>query len=87
MISDAELTAIALAADPDPPVPADAVALSEVLGAEDEPLVSAWYMPSPAASLRGITGWRRNVIVFLVVVFLLIEVYGLCSAYGTVVIG
>ncbi|MBA3652566.1 MAG: hypothetical protein H0W70_00040 [Actinobacteria bacterium] len=85
MITDEELSAIALAATSEPPVPDDAVALWELLDAE-APLVSSWYMPAPAGHRR-LTGWRRNLVLFLVGVFLLIEAVGLCSAYGAVVIG
>ena len=85
MITDEELAGLALAADPEPPVPDDAVALWELVGG-DEPLVSSWYMPAPAGRLR-LTGWHRNVVIFLVAVFVVIEAVGLCSAYGAVVIG
>jgi hypothetical protein len=85
VITDEELSAIALAAEPEPAIPDDAVPLWDLLAVE-EPLVSAWYMPAPARSFR-LTGWRRNLVIFLVVVFLLIEAYGLCSAYGVVVLG
>jgi hypothetical protein len=86
LITDEELTALALAAEPDPPVPDDAVPLWDLIGA-DETLVSAWYMPSPTASHAAVGGWRRRIVVFLVAVFLVIEVAGLCSAYGVISIG
>jgi hypothetical protein len=85
VITDEELCAIALAAAPEPPVPDDAVPLWDLIGT-DEPLVSSWYMPAPVGH-RWPNGWRRNVVIFLVVVFLAIEALGLCSAYGAVVIG
>ena len=70
----------------EPPVPDDAVPLWDLIGG-DETLVSSWYMPSPTASRAHVGGWRRGTIVFLVGVFLLIEVLGLCSAYGVISIG
>ena len=86
MITDEELTALALAAEPDPVLPDDAVPLWDLVAA-DEPLVSSWYMPSPAASIGAVGGWRRRIVVFLIAVLLVIEVAGLCSAYGVISIG
>jgi len=86
VITDEELTALALAAEPDPVVPDDAVPLWDLV-ATDETLVSSWYMPAPAASGLAIGGWRRGIVVFLIAVFLAIEVVGLCSAYGVISIG
>jgi hypothetical protein len=77
-ISDAELTALALAADPDLPIPDDAVPFgtNEGLAAE---LLPSWYMPAP--SLRRS---RTRTIVFAGIVFslLIIDVMGLCVTYG-----
>jgi hypothetical protein len=86
VITDEELTALALAAEPDPVLPDDAVALWDLVGA-DETLVSSWYMPAPTAHRSAIRGWRRRMILFLVGVFVLFEAVGLCSAYGSIVIG
>ena len=77
-ISDDELTAAALAADPDAPLPEDATSIWEPV----DPLVADWYMPAPMAGGRRLHGWRRRVVLLLVATFLLIEAYGLCSTYG-----
>lgn len=85
-ISDDELTEQALAADPDTEVPDDAVCLWDLTGAEDAHLLPEWYMPSPMAGGRRLRGWRRRVAILIVVAFLLIDAYGLCSTYGQVVL-
>ena len=51
----------------------------------DEGLLPDWYMPSPMAGARRLTGWRRRVAIVIVVAFLLIDAAGLCSTYGAVV--
>ena len=84
-ISDEELTALALAGDPDAPLPADAVNLWELGAADDATLLPSWYMPSPMAGARRLRGWRRRVAILLIVAFVLIDAYGLCSTYGDVV--
>jgi hypothetical protein len=85
-ISDEELTALALAADPDAPIADDAVNLWELdRDEDDDALLPAWYMPSPRGARR-LTGWRRRVAILLIVAFLLIDAYGLCSTYGDVVL-
>ena len=71
----------------EPPVPEDAVPIWDVIGGGDEPLVGSWYMPAPTAGRAHVGPWQRRTIVFLVGVFLIIEVLGLCSAYGVVQIG
>jgi hypothetical protein len=87
VISDDELTALALAADPDAPLPDDAVNLWELERGEDgEGLLPEWYMPAPMAGARRLRGWRRRVAILLIVVFVLIDAYGLCSTYGSVVL-
>jgi len=92
-ITDEELTALALAADPDTVVDADAVPI-DLSGADDDgggggrvhPLPS-WYMPVPMGSLRPLKGWRRVVGLVVVASFVLINAYGLCSTYGVVAFG
>lgn len=79
MISDDELTALALAADPDEPLAADAVPLSVYLG-ESEGLLPEWYMAPVTA--RRIRRGPQLVILVLIGAFLLIEAFGLCSTYG-----
>jgi hypothetical protein len=87
--SDEELTALALAADPDAPLAADAVSFWS-LGADDvdddAPLLPGWYMPAPMPGARRLTGWRRRVAISVVVSFVLIDAAGLCSTYGSLVI-
>ncbi len=84
-VSDDELTALALAADPETPVGADAVSLWDLAGWNGEELLPAWYMPAP---LRGSSSrWQRWVIGLVVASFLLINGHGLCSTYGHVAFG
>ena len=81
-ISDEELTALALAADPDAPLPADAVPFTRD-GAEDDGLLPRWYMPSPAGGgPRRHAPWQRKVAYGLIGAFLAIDAAGLCSTYG-----
>ena len=80
-VGDEELAALALAADPDTVVAADAVSLWETGDAGPLP---AWYMPAPTGGQRLLTGWRRRLVFVVIAAFLLINVYGLCSTYGWV---
>jgi hypothetical protein len=82
-ITDEELTALALAADPDAPLDPDAVPLSAYL-AQIPGLLPGWYMP-PAMASSG-SRWRTPVILAIVLAFLMIEAWGLCSTYGQVVL-
>jgi hypothetical protein len=85
-VSDEELTALALAADPDAPADADAIPLTEYLRSEDdEGLLPDWYMPAPMHGARRLRGWRRRLAILVIVAFVLIDAYGLCSTYGAVV--
>jgi hypothetical protein len=81
-ITDVELEAEALAADPDAPLSADAVSLWSLGdGSASSPLPD-WYMP---AAMAGVSSrWRRRVAIALIVAFVLIYAYGLCSTYGRV---
>jgi hypothetical protein len=83
-LSDEELTLQALAADPDQPLPPDAVPF------RDEPklgldLLPEWYMPRPA--LGRVTPTRRAVGVALVVAALVINGLGFCLTYGHLTAG
>ena len=49
--TEAELTELALAADPDVPMEEDAVPLSVYLG-QSAGLLPQWYMPSPMVAIR-----------------------------------
>jgi hypothetical protein len=77
-ISDEELTALALAADPDAVVDADAVPFGDD-GDDPVGLLPAWYMPQP----RQRAGRSRRV-VFAVFIgaLILVNGVGLCVTYG-----
>ena len=77
---DDELTAQALAADPDAPLPPDAVPW----GAADEGLLGDWYMSPSLPRHRG--GWRAVVALAVVVGLVAINAAGLCITYGHLVI-
>jgi len=87
VMSDEELTSIALAADPDAPLDDSAVPLAQYLQMEgdDGPLVPGWYMPAPMQGGRRLFGWRRRVAIVVIVAFVLIDAAGLCSTYGSIV--
>ena len=77
-ISDEELTALALAADADAPLGDDAVSIHE--RGDLDGLLPGWYMP--AAGSRRSTGWRRAVVMLLIVGFVVIAASGFCITYG-----
>ena len=78
-ISDDELTALALAADPDEPLAPDAVPFrgDPTPGID---LLPEWYMPRPA--LGRSTPARRAIAVAVVTAALLINGLGFCITYG-----
>jgi len=80
-LTEDELCELALSADPDAPVPDDAVPIDVFLaGAVPGPLLlPTWYMPPALA--RG-ARWRVPVVLAIVAAFLIIEAFGLCSTYG-----
>ena len=78
-LSDQELTALALAADPDAPLPDDAVPIGIHLARLGSSLPS-WYMPPAVA--RGGRRWKTPFVVAIVSAFLLIDALGLCNTYG-----
>lgn len=82
-LSDEELTALALSADPDAPLDDSAVPLASAL-ATDSGLLPSWYMPAIAIG-RAHRYWKVVVIV-LVTALLAIEAAGLCSTYGQLVV-
>jgi hypothetical protein len=82
-ITDDELTALALAADPDSPLDPQAVPLSVYL-AQVPGLLPQWYMPQATASCG--SRWRTSIILAVIFAFVLIEAWGLCSTYGQVVL-
>jgi hypothetical protein len=77
-VTDDELAELALAADPDAPLDADAEPLAGAWGRSgDLPL---WYMPAPSGTVRG---RGRGVVVSIVVLALLVVVAsGFCITYG-----
>ncbi|HTT87381.1 MAG TPA: hypothetical protein VMF60_08445 [Acidimicrobiales bacterium] len=81
-LTDEELTALALADDPERPLDPEAVPLSLYL-AQLPSLLPAWYM-APATAPSG-KRWRTWVILAIIGAFMLIEAWGLCSTYGQVV--
>jgi hypothetical protein len=80
--TDAELTELALAADPDAPMDEDAVPLAVYLDQAPGPL-PLWYMPAPM--IRGGSRWRLPVVLVIVAAFVIIEAFGLCSTFGQLV--
>jgi len=81
-VTGAELTELALAAEPMAVPAADAVPLSTYLG-QDAGLLPDWYMPTPMTRVS--PRWRLPVVLALVGAFLVIEAFGLCSTFGQVV--
>lgn len=84
-LSDAELTALALAADPDQRVAADAVSLWERDGTDRDGLLPAWYLPVAPAGSRRLQGWRRRLAWLVIATFVTIDAVGLCSTYGPLI--
>jgi len=78
-ITDEELTALALAADPGSPLADDAVAWRPN-GTDDDPILPDWYMPAAASSARG--DWRAMVAVAIAVGLVLINAFAICVTYG-----
>jgi hypothetical protein len=85
-VSDEELTALALAGDPDTPVDRDAPSLADLVGPDPGGLLPEWYMPGVAGASQ-LSAWRRSVALVIVAAFLLITAYGLCNTYGDMVLG
>ncbi len=81
MVTDEELTALALAADPTEMLDDDAVPFDAGAPAG---LLPDWYMPAPQFG----AGSRRRPAVVAVVVtsLLLLNALGLCVTYGSVVV-
>ena len=88
LFSDDELAALALAADPDAVIPADALPLWRVLEPTADPTAAAalpsWYMPrpDPRAPEQLLKGWRKMCVYALIIAFVGIHAYGLCNTYG-----
>jgi hypothetical protein len=84
-ISDEDLAAEALAAEPLDVVGEDAVCWWDMTDEGDLGLLPDWYMPSAKAGARRLVGWKRVLAWTLVIMFLAINAAGLCSTYGRVV--
>ncbi len=80
-ISDEELTALALAADPDVALGDDAVPFgsSDTTADPDHALLPAWYMP---LGLRRADRTRRFVIAGIIGALIVVNGAGLCVTYG-----
>ena len=83
MVSDEELTELALAAVAEPELADDAVPIEPVDPTAD--LLPSWYMPASAGHAE--PGWRRRVALLVVGAILLINAAGLCVTYGPVTFG
>jgi hypothetical protein len=81
-ISDDELAAFAMAADPDAPVPDDAVPFGD-RDPSTFPLLPDWYMPAPRGHRnRGRSRSRDAVMLVLAASLVVINVGGFCVTYG-----
>ena len=84
--TDDELSALALAAHPDPSVEDDAQCVWDVVGHGSIHLLPEWYMPSPGVGPRHFTGRQRRLVLLTVILtissFLTITAAGLCNTYG-----
>ena len=84
--TDDELSELALAANPDAELPADAACFWDVADPDRRRRLPEWYMPA----MQGATvvhGWRRRLILLIVVTFLAVDAAGLCNTYGWVAFG
>jgi len=87
VIGDEELAALALAADPGTLVDDNARPLTDVFGADAPRLLPEWYMPAPMGGQLLLRGWRRRVVVLVILSFLVITGFGLCNTYDQLHIG
>ena len=76
-----ELTAQALAADPDEPIDADAVPFGTELSVGAE-LLPEWYMPVPQLSAAERTPARMFTVGLIIFALVLLNGVGLCVTYG-----
>lgn len=80
-ITEDELTALALAADPDAPLPEDAVPIGVHLSQFAAAPLPLWYMPAVTGTGGG-RRWKLPVVLAVVSAFFLIDALGLCNTYG-----
>lgn len=84
--TDDELYALALAADPDAPLPDDAVPFVDPDADPDgAALLPGWYMPAPVNVTRSPV--RTTAAILIVTGLVVINVLGLCITYGTLTAG
>lgn len=76
--TDDELAVLALAADPDAPIPDDAVPFGR--NDQDLSLLPEWYMPAPASTRR--TRSRVLAVSIVVASLLVVNGAGFCVTYG-----
>lgn len=86
-LSDDELTAAALAADPDTVADGDAPSLWDLDDSPRGELLPSWYLPVSPAGSRHLRGWRRRLAYLVIATFLSIDAVGLCSTYGPLIFG
>jgi len=79
-ITDEQLTALALSADPHPVLDVHAVPWG--VRSEDSGLLPGWYMPPATGSRRGTA--TKVAIGVIITSFVLINALGLCVTYGWV---
>ena len=80
-MSDAELAAEAIAADPDPCLDG-ALPFDRVTGTETEGDLPAWYMPAPMVGRPPASGGDAAWSLTFVASLLVIEAAGLCTTFG-----
>ena len=81
-LSDDELTALALACDPDQALDPEATPL-DLYAHQPFGLLPGWYMPPVTAG--GSRRWQTPVVVAIIAAFLLIDALGLCITYGQLI--
>ncbi|MGO9557780.1 MAG: hypothetical protein ACLPQS_15140 [Acidimicrobiales bacterium] len=79
-ITDAELAALAMAADPEAPLDPDAVPFAHYT--DGSSTLPDWYMPPVSA--RGGRRWFAAVAIVIIAALVFIEIAGLCSTYGPI---
>ena len=83
--TDDELTELALAADPDAKPAVDAVPFDQLYGEPGLALLPSWYMPAATRLNNGHhRTLKRAVVIVVIIAFLAINAYGLCSTYGQI---
>ncbi|HSM67619.1 MAG TPA: hypothetical protein VK860_15045 [Ilumatobacteraceae bacterium] len=76
--TDDELAELALAADPDAPIPDDAVPFGQA--EHDRSLLPEWYMPAPSSARR--TRPRVVAVSLIIASLIVVNGAGFCVTYG-----